>query len=318
MTKRYDLLDRLGEGGAGAVFKAWDTRLQRYVAIKRLLPADQRESDGVGTDLKKEAAALSALQHPNIVSVYDLDEIDGEPVVIMEFLNGETLEQTMRRGALNIGDFASVARQALEGLVAAHRLGVQHRDIKPSNIMVNWLPNGDFLVKVLDFGLADFTAKPQEANVGDGDSAYGSVHFMAPEQFTRQPVDARTDIYSLGCVFYYALTSAFPFTGRKMEDIIDAHLKTLPQPLMKLRQDIPKGLADWIAWLMNRDPEKRPQNAEEALEAFRLLQAGKTGKARPQTGGVRQVTGPVRVPQSTSSSAAAPQCRRRNRMPNQF
>lgn len=296
MTKRYELLDRLGEGGAGAVFKAWDTRLQRYVAIKKLLPAEQRLGLGVGTDLAKEASALSALQHPNIVSVYDLDEIDGESVVVMEFLNGETLEQTIRRGALAISDFASVAKQSLEGLVAAHRLGVQHRDIKPSNIMVNWLPNGDFLVKMLDFGLADFTAKAPDAAKGDEDSAYGSVHFMAPEQFTRRPVDVRTDIYSLGCVFYYALSSAFPFTGRNMEEIIDAHLGATPQPLTKLRQDVPKALADWIAWMMNRDPEQRPARAEQALEALRAMEAGKTanvGAARRPMPGVRNPTGSV-------------------------
>ena len=274
MATRYDILEQLGEGGAGAVFKAWDKRLQRYVAIKRLHPPETREGDGVGTDLVKEAAALSSLQHPNIVSVYDLDELDGEPCVVMEFLNGETLEQTMRRGALTVVDFVSVARQTLEGLVAAHRLGVQHRDIKPSNLMVNWLPNGDFLVKVLDFGLADFSSRPH-VEAGDGsDSAYGSVHFMAPEQFLRRPVDVRTDIYSAGCVLYYALTAAFPYDGRKMEEIIDGHLKKVATPVHRLRGDVPQIYGEWVAWLMSREPEARPQSAEEALDSLRQIEAG--------------------------------------------
>lgn len=244
---------------------------------------EQREGEGVGTNLIKEAAALSSLQHPNIVSVYDLDEIDGEPCVVMEFLNGETLEQTMRRGALNLTDFGAVARQSMEGLVAAHRLGVQHRDLKPSNFMVNWLPNGDFLVKMLDFGLADFSSRPHQQVAEGAEETYGSVHFMAPEQFLRHPVDVRTDLYSLGCVLYYALTAKYPFDGRTMEQIIEAHLKTIPTPVNEMRGDASQGLSEWVAWLMSRDPQHRPQSAEEALEMFLQVQAGKVktlGKSR--------------------------------------
>ena len=274
MSSRYDILEPLGEGGGGAVFKAWDRRLERYVAIKRLLPPDQRDGPGMGTDLRKEAGALSSLQHPNIVSVYDLDDLNGEPIVVMEFLNGETLEQTLRRGALTLGDFASVARQSLEGLVAAHRLGVQHRDIKPSNIMVNWLPNGDFLVKVLDFGLAAFSARPQVPTEGADGEIFGSVYCMSPEQFLREPPDARSDIYSLGCVFYYALTATYPFEGKSMEEIAAAHFNQVPTPILRLRGDVPPALSQWIAWLMHRQPEHRPKSAEEALDTFLKIQAG--------------------------------------------
>ena len=274
MSSRYDILERLGDGGAGAVFKAWDRRLERYVAIKRLLPKEQREGDGVGTDLRREAGALSSLQHPNIVSVYDLDDLDGDPIVVMEFLNGETLEQTLRRGALTLGDFASVARQALEGLVAAHRLGVQHRDIKPSNIMVSWLPNGDFLVKVLDFGLADFSARPRLQSVEADGEIFGSVYFMSPEQFLREPVDVRSDIYSMGCVFYYALTAAHPFEGKSIEEIAAAHLNQVPTPVLRVRGDVPPVVSQWIAWLMHRQPEHRPKSAEEAMNTFLKIQSG--------------------------------------------
>jgi serine/threonine protein kinase len=275
MSKRYDIVDKLGEGGAGTVIKAWDNRLQRHVAIKRLLPPEKREADFVGGDLAKEAAALSALQHPNIVSVYDLDEMDGEPCVIMEFINGETLEQTMERGALTVADFYEVARQSLEGLAAAHKLGVQHRDIKPSNIMVNWLPNGGFLVKMLDFGLADLAGRPRDAASKEGaGSAYGSVHFMAPEQLQGRPADARTDLYALGCVLYYALTAGYPFRGSNVDEVVDAHLKHRLAADQPGRKDVPKALWDWVLWLMGRKPEERPASAEAALETLRQIQSG--------------------------------------------
>ncbi len=274
MLERYDILEHLGEGGAGTVFKAWDKRLQRFVAIKRLLPPDRREGDGVGADLAREASALSSLQHPNIVSVYDLAEWDGEPCVVMEFLNGETLEQTVRRGALTPSDFKEVTRQMLEGIVAAHRLGLQHRDIKPSNIMVNWLPSGGFLAKVLDFGLADFNVRPHKQISDDETSTYGSVHFMAPEQFVREPVDVRTDLYSLGCVLYYALSGNYPFQGRKMEEVINAHLEHRLPALSSFRPDVPALLCQWVEWLMSRRPDERPPTAEKALEVFRQVTSG--------------------------------------------
>lgn len=299
---RYDVLERLGEGGAGAVFKAWDKRLQRHVAFKRLLPPEERAADGVGTDLYKEAAALSALQHPNVVSVFDLAEIDGQLCVIMEFINGETLETTMKRGALNPRDFSEVARQSLEGLLAAHKLGIQHRDIKPSNIMVNWLPNGDFLVKMLDFGLADFSVRPH-LQVKEGEnSTYGSVHFMAPEQFTRRPVDVRTDLYSLGCVLYYAMTGAYPFQGNSMEAVIEAHLHPNISPLASLRKDVPAPWCNWVQWLMNFRPEDRPANAEIALESFKQILAVNPGQL---PSGPRP-TQPVNAPPKTAPVTVVP------------
>jgi tRNA A-37 threonylcarbamoyl transferase component Bud32 len=271
---RYEFLGKLGEGGAGAVYKAWDHKLQRHVAVKKLLPPEERTADGVGTDLVKEAAALSAFQHPNVVAIHDLEQIDGQWCVIMEFLNGETLENTVRRGALTKHDFIQVALHVLEGLVAAHRLGIQHRDIKPSNIMVNWLPNGDFLVKVLDFGLADYSAAANSKDY-DAESTYGTVQFMAPEQFTRRPVDERTDLYSLGCVLYYALTAQYPFKGASMEAIIEAHLQAQVPALASQRTDLPPVLCHWVEWLMRAEPDKRPSSAQEALESFKQLLAGK-------------------------------------------
>lgn len=294
-SPRYEFLEHLGQGGAGTVYKAWDSKLQRAVAIKKLLPPEKRGGEGVGTDLLKEASALSALQHPNVVSVYDVEHLDESLCVIMEFINGETLETTMKRGALNRTDFASVAKQSLEGLIAAHRLGIQHRDIKPSNIMVNWLPNGDFLVKLLDFGLADFTHHPHLQVMEGENSIYGTVQFMAPEQFTRNPVDVRTDLYSLGCVLYYTLVGSYPFQASDVEGMIQAHLNAQFSPLFPLRQDLPKIMCDWVEWLMRLEPDHRPTDAGQALEIFKQIEAGRLYQL-PIKPLAQRRTGAVHVP----------------------
>lgn len=273
MIDRYKILEQLGEGGAGSVYKAWDKKLQRFVAIKRLLPPGQRQSEGVGDNLAAEAAALSALQHPNIVSVYDLDTDGEEPFVVMEFINGETLESTVRRGALLPADFQQIAAETLEGLIAAERQGMCHRDIKPSNLMFHWLTDGKWQTKVLDFGLANFGLRPaQQEMAGEGKVA-GSVYFMAPEQFLHQPLDVRTDLYSLGCVLYYSLTGSFPCAGATVEEVVNAHLTRQLTPLQPLRPDIPPLLTDWVMWLMSRQPEERPESAAEALRVLRGIQS---------------------------------------------
>ena len=162
MSDRYKFLEKLGEGGAGSVHKAWDQKLKRYVAVKVLLPANARQAAGTGDNLSAEAAALSALQHPNIVAVYDLDTDGPEAFVVMEFIKGETLEVTVRRGALLPDDFQQIAEESLEGLSAAHLQGMCHRDLKPSNLMFHWLPDGKWQTKLLDFGLANFGLRPAQ------------------------------------------------------------------------------------------------------------------------------------------------------------
>jgi hypothetical protein len=331
MMERYQLLEQLGEGGAGSVFKAWDTKLQRFVAIKKLLPREQRLAAGAGDNLTAEAAALSSLHHPYIVAVYDLDTDGAEQFVVMEFLNGETLEVTVRRGALLPEDFQQIAEQSLEGLSAAHRQGMCHRDLKPSNIMFHWLPDGKWATRLLDFGLANYGLRPaQQQLTGDGTVA-GSVHFMAPEQFLRQPLDVRTDLYSLGCVLYYALTGSFPFSGGTVEEITNAHLARQVTPLRSLRPDVNPLLADWVMWLMSRQPEERPESAAEALRVLRGVLSGEMRNlpvqrvlktqavprrtavvaaplTRDASARIRQITAPAAVSQRSAPAppAAAP------------
>ena len=290
MNSRYEIQNQLGEGGEATVWKAWDTKLQRFVALKILLPPSMRETPDAG-DIMAEASALSALQHPNIVSVFDVEE-DAEtgPYVVMEFLNGENLEQTVQRGALTPEDFISITNQILEGLVAAHKLGMQHRDIKPSNLMLTWLPDNRFIAKLLDFGLAKFSVRPRQQTVKVNQKILGSIYFMAPEQFSRRPLDYRSDLYSLGCVLYYALTTRHPFAGETSAQIMQSHLDHMVAPLRDIRPEVPPILCDWVMWLIRRQPEHRPKDADQALEIFRAAVNGEITELPQNITGLRTTT----------------------------
>ena len=290
MNSRYEIQHQLGEGGEATIWKAWDTKLQRFVALKILLPPSMRETPDAG-NIMAEASALSALQHPNIVSVFDVEEDDETgPYVVMEFLNGENLEQTVQRGALTPEDFISITNQILEGLVAAHKLGMQHRDIKPSNLMLTWLPDNRFIAKLLDFGLAKFTVRPRQQTVKVNQKILGSIYFMAPEQFSRRPLDYRSDLYSLGCVLYFALTTRHPFAGETSAQIMQSHLDHMVAPLRDIRPEVPPILCDWVMWLIRRQPEHRPRDAEQALEIFRAAVNGGITELPQNITGLRTTT----------------------------
>lgn len=268
--ERYEILSKIGQGGIGAVYRAYDRTLEREVAIKRLLPqGDKPEEERHTTEeLIREAGLLSKLQHPNIVTIYDAGiDADGG-FVVMELIDGETLDALIERGALTFDDFQSVAEQALEGLLAAQEIGMLHRDLKPSNVMIAWLPSGRFELKLLDFGLAKVTQKPSTQTVQYGDAILGSIYFMAPEQFEREPLDGRTDLYSLGCLFYYALAAAYPFDGDHVAQVMTRKLEHEVMPLDNLRPDLPLPLCAWVMRLMTRFPEHRPNDARQALDEF--------------------------------------------------
>jgi len=278
MHERYRLDELIGKGGAGAVYKGFDTKLQRVVAIKKLLSRGGKDaqkadpgSQGSAESLWREAKTISGLHHPNIVTVFDIGVDRGrKPFVVMELINGENLNEVVSHAALTYEDFLNVATQALEGLNAAHASGVLHRDIKPSNFMLEWLPTGKYQVKLLDFGLAKITQTPSTQTVDQGGAVLGSINFMAPEQFERKPLDPRTDLYSLGAVFYFALTSEFPFRGESLSEIMRSHLHNLIVPLAQLRPDLPPWLCQWVHWLLKRQPENRPQSATDALHELNL------------------------------------------------
>lgn len=302
MTSRYQILGEINQGGVGVVLKAWDTKLQRHVAIKRFRSASREVLGSVAEDLLKEASTLSSMQHPNIVSVYDVDMDGGDgPEVIMEYLNGQDLEQAVAQAALTLEDFYQVAGQTLDALSNAHRMNLLHRDIKPSNIQVTWLVNGKFVSKFVDFGLAKFFARPSKQTVRHDGTVMGSVYYMAPEQFERLPLDHRSDLYSLGCVFYFGLSMHRPFEGESANEVINAHLGGRPARLRDYRPQIPPDLEKWVEWLMSRQPEGRPADAELALSALRQIMAGEHPEAVP---GIKKT--PLSAPAQHAPGAKVP------------
>ncbi|MCU0797857.1 MAG: protein kinase [Akkermansiaceae bacterium] len=269
MQERYEIRGKIGQGGLGAVYRAFDRSLNREVAIKRILAGDdgpQREE--AARQMAQETGALAALQHPNIVTIYDVGTDEDGPYVVMELLKGETIDAIVERAPLTYSDFREFAAQVQEGLIAAQDLGFVHRDLKPSNVMVNWLPSGKFQVKLVDFGLAKFSPKPSHQTVDHNDSVYGSIFFMAPEQFERAALDSRTDMYAIGCVYYFALAGRTPFEGDTGPQVMASHLEHRVVPLAEVRPDIPRWVADWVMWHINRLPSDRPENAREALRNF--------------------------------------------------
>ncbi len=270
MQDRYEIRGKLGEGGAGAVYRAWDRSLNREVALKRIVTEEGQEEEAT-RQLTKESATLAAMQHPNIVTVYDVDGDEDGPFVVMELITGRTLDEIVEDAPLTWEDFRELCLQIQEGMIAAQDLGLIHQDLKTSNVMLNWLPSGKFQAKIVDFGLARFSPTPSLQETDENDAVLGSIFFMAPEQFERKPVDARTDMYAIGCVYYTALAGEMPFQGETGPQVMAAHLEHRITPLSEIRKDIPKWIDEWIMWHVNRDPDDRPANAREALQSFITL-----------------------------------------------
>ncbi|MGY8688973.1 MAG: serine/threonine protein kinase, partial [Verrucomicrobiales bacterium] len=274
MSERYEIQEKIGQGGIGAVYRAYDTQLKRSVAIKRMLPSEQEANGPSSVEMMlKEATTLSALQHPNIITVYDVGIDDDGPFVVMELLKGETLDLVIQRGVLTMRDFGEVVSQTMEALIAAEAAGVLHRDLKPTNVMVNWLPSKKFQVKILDFSLAKFSRTPAPQTIDQGDAIFGSIYFMAPEQFERGNLDKRTDLYSMGCLYYFCLSGQYPFQGDSAAQVMASHLQGTVVPLEQIRSDLPPVICQWVMWLINRYADDRPQDSKEAFENYQNLTA---------------------------------------------
>lgn len=291
---RYRIGEVIGRGGLGEVSCAEDTQLNRLVAIKRL-HSEEVDAGERAANVIQEARHLAALQHPNIVTVYDVIEDRGDVLVVMELLRGRTLQDIVESAPLLEQDFVNVMKQSLEGLIAAHSIGMLHRDIKPGNLMLIDLPSGAFQVKLLDFGLAKIAPGPSLQTMDHG-GLLGSVYTMSPEQFEGRPLDMRSDLYSIGCVAYFSLTSYYPFNGKNVPEIICAHLQRRMAPLKTVRPDVSPAVCDWVGRMMATYPEHRPQSAAEALEELNTILDGKT----PQPSVPERAPDPVpeRVPDS--------------------
>ena len=273
VADRFELKDLIGSGGLGDVYRAWDHHLGRAVAVKRVRMQVTQNDRRLAEQTWREAMMTACLQHPNIVTVFDYGiDADGA-YVVMELIEGETLEDALSRGPLQFADFRRFAQQSLEGILAAHSLGLIHRDLKPGNFMIAQSSDSSlFTVKILDFGLAKYLDVPQPQSMDHFNSLMGSIHYMAPEQFQRLPLDRRTDLYSLGCIFYEAVTGHPAFDAPNVSELIDAHLKGTPYPMKQLRRDISPQLEKWIMRLLEREPGRRLIGAAEALKTLPSLE----------------------------------------------
>jgi hypothetical protein len=270
MADRYKIYEKLGAGGVGAVYRAYDSQLKRWVAVKRLLSANEAAQDKtIEAELRREADTLASLRNPNVVTIFDVASDAEGLFMVMELLQGEDLADVVARGPLPYDDFKELASQTLEGLLAAHQHHILHRDIKPENIKVERLPGGRMQSKIIDFGLARAGLRARKQTEDQEGTVMGSIFYMAPEQLTREPVDERTDLYSLGCVFYEALSGKKAFDGESMNQVIDKHINHDIIPLHVVAPHVPAWLGAWCMRLMAQKPEDRPLSAQQAIEEFR-------------------------------------------------
>ncbi len=273
---QYRILDVLGGGGFGQVFKASHTVLDRVVALK-LMTADYCRSRLLKDVFRRELAAVRRLNHPNIASTCDANIIDGTLFLAMEYVPGTTLDRFVRDNKnLSLAQVCSIMLQVCHGLQHAHENGVIHRDIKPDNILVARSGgSGDtqcISVKVIDFGLARLQPQgdqPTGTLLVEAGAIVGTPAFMSPEQ-AQDPhsADSRSDLYSLGCTFYYLLTGRFPFEGSSPRITLELHSVQNARPVRELRPEVPVGLAAIVARLMAKQPGDRYQSAAELIEAL--------------------------------------------------
>jgi tetratricopeptide (TPR) repeat protein len=345
--------EKIGSGGMGDVYRAWDTRLEREVALKLVAdsylltelgsgsPSSHAGTPHSRTHLSherflREARSAATLSHPNICAIFDVGEQDGRPYLVMELLRGETLKSRLEKGALTADEVVVFSREAASALVAAHAKGVIHRDIKPANFFVNELGRKK-QIKMLDFGLAkrqgaeasadsrtmdagmpgggsDATAATGMMDLTSPGSTVGTVAYMSPEQAKGDPLDARTDLFSLGTVIYEMATGRKAFEGKSTAEVFAALLMKEPPALSGLNAAMPSQLDAITAKLLAKEKEQRYASAEDLLEDLEALPVGGTGSGSRATasGGVSQATGTYAVAsgvhsaQSGSTTTAAP------------
>lgn len=305
--QRYQILESLGEGGSGSVFLALDTVLQRKVAIKRLLMTEGAvRTDDEITSIKREAATMAQLRHENIVTTFDIAEDAEGLFIVMELVEGRDLEAWLKFQPLVWNDFAQVVMQTLDAMLAAHHKNILHLDLKPQNIRVQRLPDGRLKTSLLDFGLAQLATGPQKQRLSEDGRLFGSVHYMAPEQFRLEELDTRTDLYALGCIYYECLTGKAPFDGATSVAVRDAHLAHEITPLQEKRPDLPPPLCEWVMWLIKPDRADRPNDAGAALQSFHNLCYQIAAWSSHHDATPVSLAQPVEIIPETAPAAAAP------------
>src|SRR5262245_796295 len=272
---QYRILDRIGRGGMGRVFKAEHQTMNRVVALKVLAP-DLMKTERARKLFEREVRAAAKLDHPNIVRAYDANQVGERHYLVMEFVDGPNLHELVKeRGGLSVGQSCDFIRQAALGLQFAHELGMVHRDIKPANLLVHRGPGHHCVVKVLDFGLARLHEPPPDTDV-DQDSlpaveqqVMGTPDYLSPEQSRNlHKVDIRSDLYSLGCTFYYLLTGDVPFPGGTTLEKLLRHGSEEAKPVHLVRPDVSPQVSGMVAKLMAKRPEDRYQTPAELAQAL--------------------------------------------------
>lgn len=261
----------IGRGGMGEVYQAMDTRLDRDVALK-FLPADYVDTPEARERFRREARAISSLNHPNICTLHDVGEFDGQPFLVMELIEGQSLRSRLTGGAIEADEAASIASQVCEALEAAHAKGIVHRDIKPANIFIT----AGGRVKILDFGLAKLRSEPPavldatpgyaippESTVSIPGRAMGTASYMSPEQASGENVDARSDLFSLGVVLYHIATGTRPFEGDTPARTVEAIISEDPVPARFRNPAVPAKLERIILKALEKNREHRYQTAAE-------------------------------------------------------
>jgi eukaryotic-like serine/threonine-protein kinase len=276
----YEILDLLGGGGMGMVYRAWDERLHREVAVK-VLHGDYN-MPGMRERFLQEARAASGLNHTNICTVFDIGEQDGDPYLVMELLEGKTLKEKIARGALSTEEIIIYGQEIAEALAVAHAKGIVHRDIKPANIFLVNRPNGKSQAKVLDFGLAKIDIAEnggwasRSLDLTIAGSTVGTLAYMSPEQARGQMLDARSDLFSLGVVMYEMATRRVPFKGTTSALIFVQLLEHAPESIRNWNESIPKELERVVLRLMMKEKRERFQSAKELQDALERIDGKRT------------------------------------------